>query len=109
MKRKLKGRFVIGFDGEDHEIIRDGEVVYDGNEIIYVGKNYDGEVDVTEDAGNAVIMPGFIDLNALGDIDHDILHFEAYDYVLNSLWPSEEYFIKGTHDRMTPEEEAFKS
>ena len=109
MKKKLKGRFVIGFDGTDHVIIRDGEVVYDGNEIIYVGKNYDGDVDMTEDVGNSVIMPGFIDLNALGDIDHDIIHFEAYDHVLNSLWPSEEYVLKGTYEKMTPEEEAFKS
>ena len=34
MKKKLKGRFVIGFDGTDHVIIRDGEVyhqVYRGN------------------------------------------------------------------------------
>lgn len=109
MIKKIKGRYVIGYDGEDHEIIRDGEVVYQDSDIIYVGKNYEGPVDVTEDVGNAVIMPGFIDLNALGDIDHDIVHFEAYDYVLNSLWPSEEYFIKGTHDLMTKEEEAFKS
>lgn len=109
MKKKLKGRFVIGFDGTDHVIIRDGEVVYDGDEIIYVGKNYDGDVDETEDVGNSVIMPGFIDLNALGDIDHDIIHFESYDHVLNSLWPSEEYVLKGTYEKMTPEEEAFKS
>ncbi|MCI9340656.1 MAG: amidohydrolase family protein [Dorea sp.] len=109
MITKLKGAYVIGFDGEDHEIITDGEVVYEDDRIIYVGKCYDGKADRVEDAGNAVIMPGFIDLNALGDIDHDIIHTEAYKEIRGSLSPSEEYFEKGTHELMSPEEEAFKS
>lgn len=109
MITKIKGAYVIGFDGVDHEIIENGEVVYENDTIIYVGKHYEGVVDKTEDAGNAVIMPGFIDLNALGDIDHDIIHIEAGKNVRNSLSPSEEYFEKGTYEWMTEEEEAFKS
>ncbi len=66
MITRVKGSYVIGYNGADHEIIRDGEVVYENDTIIYVGKHYEGEVSKTEDAGNAVIMPGFIDLNALG-------------------------------------------
>ena len=68
-----------------------------------------GRQSITEDMGNSVIMPGFIDLNALGDIDHDILHKEVYRHVKPSLNPSEEYFNKGTHELMTAEDEAFKS
>lgn len=109
MITKIKGRYVIGFTGEDHEIITDGEVVYEGNSILYVGKHYEGPVDHTEDVGNGVIMPGFIDLNALGDIDHDIIHREVYRSLKSSLNPSQEYFRKGTHELMTPEDEAFKS
>ena len=109
MITRVKGSYVIGYNGADHEIIRDGEVVYENDTIIYVGKHYEGEVSKTEDAGNAVIMPGFIDLNALGDIDHDILHTEAFSNIRSSLNPSEEYFEKGTHEVMTAEEEAFKS
>lgn len=109
MTTKIKGRYVIGYDGTDHEIITDGEVVYEGSTILYVGKHYEGTADRTEDMGNAVIMPGFIDLNALGDIDHDILHKEAYQRVKRSLSPSEEYFNKGTHELMTEQDEAFKS
>ncbi|RGZ00479.1 chlorohydrolase family protein [Clostridium sp. AM58-1XD] len=109
MITKVKGKYVIGFDGTDHVIIPDGEVVFEDDTIIYTGRHYEGRTDKTEDAGNAVIMPGFIDLNALGDIDHDILHTEAYGNVRSSLNPSEEYFDKGTHEVMTAEEEAFKS
>lgn len=109
MITRIKARYVIGFSNGDHEIIEDGEVVYEDDTILYVGKHYEGAADTTIDEGNAVVMPGFIDLNALGDIDHDILHNEAYRDVEDSLSPSEEYFQKGTHEFMTAEEEAFKS
>lgn len=109
MVTKLKGKYVIGFDGDDHVILEDSEVVYKNDTIIYVGKNYPGKVDEVIDAGNAVISPGFIDLNALGDIDHDILHLEAAsDKQKNLLW-SKSYVENGHHEVMTAEEEAFKS
>jgi cytosine/adenosine deaminase-related metal-dependent hydrolase len=109
MIKKIKSKYVIGYDGYDHEIILDGEVVYEDDRIIYVGKNFEGITDGTIDFGNAVISPGFIDLNALGDIDHDIIHLEASNRVRKSLSPSEKYFNNGTHELMTPEEESFKS
>ncbi|MDQ7862574.1 hypothetical protein RCO48_20805 [Peribacillus frigoritolerans] len=78
MKTKLKGRYVIGYDGCDHVILENGEIVYEKrHDFVCRKKNYPEEVDEVMDAGNAIISPGFIDLNALGDIDHDILHFEA--------------------------------
>ncbi len=109
MSVKVKGKYVVGFDGLDHEIITDGEVVYEKDTILYVGKHYEGPVDQVIDMGNAVICPGFIDMNALGDIDHDAIHLEAYPDVQASLRPSEAYYDKGPHELMLPEEEAFKS
>jgi len=109
MKTKLKAKFVIGFNGEDHVIFKDGELVYEQETILFVGHDYEGEVDEVIDAGNAVVSPGFIDLNALGDIDHDLMHLEADAARQKNLLWSEEYFLKGYHEVMTPEEEAFKS
>ncbi|MDQ0201283.1 amidohydrolase family protein [Neobacillus ginsengisoli] len=109
MKTKLKGKYVIGYDGFDHVLLKNAEVVYEKDTIIYVGKNYSGEVDEIIDVGNAVISPGFIDLNALGDIDHDILHIEANTNRQKNLLWSERYTEKGHHEVMTEEEEAFKS
>ncbi|KAB2328642.1 amidohydrolase family protein [Cytobacillus depressus] len=109
MITKLNGRYVIGFDGNDHVILENAEVVYENDTIIYVGKNYTGAVNEVIDAGNALISPGFIDLNALGDIDHDILHLEASTNRQKNLLWSERYVEKGHHEVMTAEEEAFKS
>jgi len=77
MKTLLTAEFVIGFDGEDHVIIENGQVVYEDDTIIYVGKNYQGEYDDKIDAGRSVISPGFIDLNALGDIENAIRNAEG--------------------------------
>lgn len=109
MKTKVKGSYVIGFDGDDHVLIENGEVVYENEIIIYVGKNYPAEADEVIDTGNSIISPGFIDLNALGDIDHDILHLEtSAERQKNLLW-SRRYVEEGYHEVMNEEEEAFKS
>jgi len=106
---KLKGRYVIGYDGEDHVLIENAEVVFENDKIIFVGKNFLGAVDKVIDMGNSVISPGFIDLNALGDIDHDILHLEARTNRQNNLLWSEQYIKNGHHEVMTAKEENFKS
>ena len=66
MRTRLKAEYVIGFDGSAHELWRDGEVVFSGNAIEFVGRGFQGRVDRTIDYGRAVISPGLIDLDALG-------------------------------------------
>ena len=56
----IQGGWVIGSDGSEHRLIRDGVVVYDGAEIIHVGKSYSGPVDERIDAGGKIVSPGFI-------------------------------------------------
>jgi len=109
MKTKLIGRYVVAFNGEDHVMLENAEVVYENDTIIYVGKNFDEEVSEVIDTGNAMISPGFIDLNALGDIDHDILHLEASATRQKNLLWSKEYIEKGHSEWMSAEEEEFKS
>ncbi len=109
MKTKIQAKYVIGYANNDHAVYKNAEVVYEADQILFVGKNYPGEVDQVMDAGNAVISPGFIDLNALGDIDHDLIHLEVPAHLEKSLIWSREYFHQNPGDWMTPEQEAFKS
>ena len=69
---KLTGKFVIGYDGKSHVVYEDGCVVYQGDEILFVGHDYDGPVDEVWDTGLSIISPGFIDLEADIDTDHAI-------------------------------------
>jgi len=109
MKTKIQARFVIGYLNSDHVVYKNGEVVFEDDRILFVGHNYSQSVDSVINAGNSIISPGFIDLNALGDIDHDIVHFEAPKNIQKNLLWSEEYYHNGLHEVMSPEEEAFKS
>jgi cytosine/adenosine deaminase-related metal-dependent hydrolase len=107
VKTKRTARFVIGYAGGDHTVYRDGEVVYEDDAIIFVGHRFPGEVDVAYDHRDAIISPGFIDLDALFDIDHAL--FDTWldaDRVAGQRW-SEEYF---GHPRETFsfEDEVFK-
>lgn len=107
---KLRAKYIIGYSEkeQDHVIYKDAELVYQGDTIIYVGKKYELPVDETLELGNVVVSPGFIDLNALGDIDHDIVHVERPSSKKGTLLWSKEYFERRV-EPMTVEEEAFKS
>lgn len=108
MKTKVTGAFVIGYDGHDHVIYPNGEVVYAGQEILFVGHHYPEPVDQIIDGGWAVISPGFIDLDALADIDHAILDTWNTAEIDPGLQWSEEYFHHRRHDVFSLEEESFK-
>jgi cytosine/adenosine deaminase-related metal-dependent hydrolase len=108
MPIKLTARFVIGFADGDHVIYPHGEVVYDGDAIVFVGHRYPGPVEETRDYGDAIIAPGFIDLDALGDIDHAILDtWLDPDRAAGQRW-SEDYFDAGARELSTLDEELFK-
>jgi cytosine/adenosine deaminase-related metal-dependent hydrolase len=76
MKTLIQGGYVVGFNGTEHEIFRDGVVVYKGNRIEFAGKEYGQPVDKTIDAGGCLVSPGFIDTHFHSGIN-------ASDYILN--------------------------
>jgi len=61
MRTSIKASWIVGHAAGHHRLIRDGVVVYEGNRIIHVGKNFDGPVDSTIDATDKLVAPGFID------------------------------------------------
>ncbi|UCD44574.1 MAG: amidohydrolase family protein [Candidatus Bathyarchaeota archaeon] len=56
----IKGKFIVGFDGEEHRLLEDGVVVVEGRRIKHVGKTYSGEVERWIDASKGLVMPGLI-------------------------------------------------
>jgi 5-methylthioadenosine/S-adenosylhomocysteine deaminase len=60
MKTLIEGGFVVGFNGKEHEILKDGVVVMDGDKILFVGKNYPESTDKQIDARGCLVSPGFI-------------------------------------------------
>jgi len=60
----IKASYIIAFDGLKHGYLKDGELAYQNDSIIYVGKKYDGPVERTIDASGKVVSPGFISTHA---------------------------------------------
>ena len=69
----VKAAFVIGFADGDHRHPAERRGRLRGDRIVFVGRAFPGRPDRVIDAGNAILGPGFIDLDALADIDHAIL------------------------------------
>lgn len=94
---------MIGYDGADHVVYRDGEVVYADDRVELVGHGYPGPVDRVVQAGDAIVSPGFVHLNALAEIDHGILDtWPGPDLMLGHQW-SEDYFTNRRHELFSPD------
>lgn len=109
MRTKIRSRYIIGFDGRDHVIFENGELVYEGDRVLFVGPVFAGQVDRVIEAGNALVSPGFLDLNALGDIDNTVMSYDQSACISAGMGWSEEYVQAGPHELVDAEEEAFKS
>lgn len=104
----LRGRWVIASDGDSHHLLEHGEIVYEGNRIVFAGHAFTESVDHVVDAGNAVIGPGFVDLDALFDLDSTVLGFDNHPgWAKGRVWAST-YVERGPRDVYTPEEEDFQ-
>ncbi len=60
MKTLINGGYVVGYDGREHKILRDGQVVFEGDRVVFVGRSYPHPVDRTIEAKGKLITPGFI-------------------------------------------------
>ncbi len=61
MRTKIEATWIVGHARGQHQLIRDGVVVYEGNTILHVGKAFEGHVDQTIAAKDKLVAPGFID------------------------------------------------
>ncbi|MEX2314643.1 MAG: amidohydrolase family protein, partial [Thermomicrobiales bacterium] len=57
---RIDGGVIVAYQDGGHRMLTDGVVVIDGNEIVHVGKTFDGAADRVIDARNAIVTPGLI-------------------------------------------------
>ncbi len=60
MRTEIRNGTVIAWIGGRHRILDPGIVVFEGNGIVFVGAEYDGEAGETIDATGRLVMPGLI-------------------------------------------------
>lgn len=107
-RTRIRARWVVASDGDDHHLLERGEVVYEGNRIVFAGHGYDGPLDQTIEAGEALVGPGFVDLDALFDLDSTVLGFDNRPgWAKGRVWASS-YVERGPRDVYTADEEDFQ-
>ena len=94
-KTLVQGGYVVAFDGNSHRIVRDGVVVFEGSEIVHVGKSYEGDVDRTIDARGKLVCPGLINIHAVASTS--ITHLRL-DGSMSALNVSKAYVVDGEGD-----------
>ncbi|MEY8098311.1 chlorohydrolase family protein [Falsihalocynthiibacter sp. S25ZX9] len=104
----LTARWVIGHEDGCQVVYENGVVVLEGACVLYVGATFMGEVAKRIDYGQAIISPGFIDLDALSDLDTTILGYDnSPAWKKGRVWP-ETYVARGPYEMYAPEELAFQ-
>jgi cytosine/adenosine deaminase-related metal-dependent hydrolase len=104
----LTADWVVGHVDGHHVLYARGEVVFENGTIIFVGHGFRGEVARRHDYGRALIAPGFIDLDALSDLDTTILAFDNHpSWRKGRTWPKT-YMDKSPYEMYSPEELVFQ-
>lgn len=89
-------------------LIEGGEVVIEGGCILHAGARFEGDVAARYDMGAALIAPGFVDLDALSDLDTTTLGMENWPSEKKGrVWP-QSYVDAGPYEMYSPEELAFQ-
>ena len=100
----LTADWVVGHENGAHVLLPRGEVVFDDGAIVFVGHGFPGEVAQRIDCGHALIGPGFIDLDALSDLDTTVLGFDNQPaWKKGRVWP-ESYMAAGPREMYSAED-----
>jgi cytosine/adenosine deaminase-related metal-dependent hydrolase len=100
--------WLVGHEEGRHTLLKGGQIVYEGGTILFVGHDFPGQVDERVNYGQAVIAPGFIDLDALSDLDTTILSFDNHpDWRKGRVWPKS-FMEAGPYEMYSPAELVFQ-
>ncbi len=104
----LTARWVVGHRDGRHRLLERGEVVFEDGRIVFVGHGFAGACARRIDFGEALVGPGFVDLDALSDLDTTILGYDNQPaWRKGRVWPRS-YVDAGPREMYTPGELAFQ-
>lgn len=108
----IKCAYGVFCKDDKHYLEADAALIYDEDTVIDAGKYSELKPKYPnvefKDLGNVLIAPGFVDLDALGDIDHTLIDLDFSNERPNDLRWSKAWFDR-RHEQLSPEDEAFKS
>ncbi|WP_290686307.1 MULTISPECIES: amidohydrolase family protein [unclassified Haematobacter] len=103
----LAARWIVADLPEGRRLVENGEVVIENDRVLWVGQRFPGEVSCRYDMGEALVGPGFVDLDALSDLDTTILGMDNQPaWRKGRVWPSD-YAVRA-REMYSPDELAFQ-
>lgn len=104
----LVADWVVGHHAGAHCLMRRAEVVIEQGRILHVGAPFQGEVARRIDLGPVLLAPGFIDLDALSDLDTTLLAIDQQPgWAKGRVWP-QSYIERGPYEMYSAAELAFQ-
>ncbi|MCU9840350.1 amidohydrolase family protein [Ruegeria sp. WL0004] len=104
----LAARWIVVDTPAGRRLVRDGEVVIEGNTVLHAGPRFEGEVAARYDMGEGLVAPGFVDLDALSDLDTTLLAYDNWPAEKKGrVWPRS-YVERGPYEMYSPEELVFQ-
>ncbi|SVD23271.1 uncharacterized protein METZ01_LOCUS376125, partial [marine metagenome] len=107
MKTGINGEWVVAWIDGKHRVISKGTVVFEGEEVIFVGFQGDPNCPVPDkiiDARGKIVSPGLINLHCIANLDLQLLKMDSGDgealpkpkhFVMNetepSLWTDQDF------------------
>jgi cytosine/adenosine deaminase-related metal-dependent hydrolase len=104
----LAARWIIGHLDGRHKLFERAEIVIEADRVIHVGPAFPGTVARRIDLGEVLVSPGFIDLDALSDLDTTLLTVDnGPGWATGRVWP-QSYVDRGPYEMYLPDELAFQ-
>lgn len=104
----LSARWIVAHADGCHHLLKDGEIVIEGADVLHVGEKFPGEVARRIELGEMLVSPGFVDLDALSDLDTTLLTVDyGPGWATGRVWPRD-YVDYGPYEMYSPEELAFQ-
>ena len=60
---RVRSRWLLAWDGGEHVVVPNGELVLDGDRVVHAGSAWRGRSDQVVDAGEALVAPGFVNVH----------------------------------------------
>lgn len=103
----LASRFIVADLPEGRRLIEHGEVVIEDDRIIWIGHRFDGELAARYQMGESLVSPGYVDLDALSDLDTTVLGMDNQPgWKKGRVWPAD--YAARAYEMYTLEELAFQ-
>lgn len=100
----LRADWIVADTSAGRRLIQGGEVVIENDRVVYVGPQFSGEVSARFDMDAALVAPGFVDLDALSDLDTTLLAHDNWPSERKGrVWP-QSYVDSGPYEMYSPVE-----